>query len=144
MVIIAVWVFFAPTKLGGSTTYAITDGVSMRPLLHNNDLVLIRSQPSYHIGDIVLYQNQTIHRPVLHRILMIQNGNYFFKGDNNNFDDPGHAVANELTGKLWIHIGGAGSALGWFGKPLQASIIAVLSVMVFVLTGLKRIEHERP
>jgi signal peptidase I len=142
MIIIALWVFFAPTKLGGSTTYAITDGISMQPLLHNNDLALIRSQPSYHIGDIVLYQNQTIHRPVLHRILMIQDGKYFFKGDNNDFDDPGYAIRNQLTGKLWVHIPKAGSVLGWFGKPLQASIIAALSVMAFVLTSLKRLAHE--
>jgi signal peptidase I len=135
--IIAAWVFFAPTKLGGSITYTITDGVSMQPLLHKNDLALIRNQSTYHVGDVVLYQSQVIHRPVLHRILRIQNGKYYFKGDNNNFDDPGYATPGDLTGKLWVHIQGAGAVLGWFGKPLQASIIAGLTVMALVLTGLE-------
>jgi signal peptidase I len=83
------WVFFAPTSLGGSTTYSVTSGISMQPMLYKNDLALVRAESSYHVGEVVLYQNQLLHRPVLHRIILIQNGNYFFKGDNNNFVDPG-------------------------------------------------------
>ena len=105
------WVFFAPTNLGGSTTYSVTSGISMQPMLYKNDLALVRAASSYHVGDVVLYQNQLLHRPVLHRIIFIQNGNYFFKGDNNSFVDPGYATRSELTGKLWFHIGGVGAAL---------------------------------
>jgi hypothetical protein len=66
---------------------------------------------------------------------LIQNGNYFFKGDNNNFVDPGYATRSELVGKLWFHIPEAGAVLGWFGKPVHAALIAGLAVMALVLTG---------
>src|SRR3984957_10096570 len=142
-VFLVLWILFAPTKLGGSTTYSITDGVSMQPLLYKNDLALVRAQSSYHVGDVVLYQSQVLHRPVLHRIILIQNGNYFFKGDNNSFVDPGYATCGELTGKLWFHIGGVGAALGWFGKPLHAAPLAGIAAMVVVLTGATTTKRKR-
>jgi signal peptidase I len=142
-VILGLLVFFAPAKLGGSVTYSITDGISMQPLLHKNDLALVRAQASYHVGEVVLYQSQVLNRPVLHRIILIQNGNYFFKGDNNNFVDPGYATRSELVGKLWLHIPKAGAVLGWFGKPLHAAFIAGLTVMALVLTGFETTERKR-
>src|SRR3984957_17137240 len=108
-VFLVLWILFAPTKLGGSSTYSITDGISMQPLLYKNDLAIIRSQASYHVGEGVLYDNQVLHKPVLHRIYLIQNGNYFFKGDNNGFVDPGYATRSELVGALWFHIPHAGA-----------------------------------
>jgi signal peptidase I len=129
------WILFAPTKLGGSTTYSITDGISMQPLLYKNDLALVRAQTSYHVGEVVLYESQVIHKPVLHRIYLIQNGNYFFKGENNDFVDPGYATRSELIGSLWIHIPWVGNLLGWFGKPAHAAVVAALAVLGVALTG---------
>ena len=127
--------FFAPAKLGGSTTYSITDGISMQPLLYKNDLALVRSQSSYHVGEVVLYESQVLHRPVLHRIILIQDGNYFFKGDNNDFVDPGYATRSELIGALWVHIPEAGAVLGWFGVPTHAGFVAGPAVGVVILAG---------
>src|SRR5580692_348157 len=103
-IFIGFWAFFAPVKLGGSVTYSITDGISMQPLLYKNDLALIRPEPNYSVGNVVLYESQVLHRPVLHWIYLIQNGDYFFKGDNNKFVDPGYATRSELIGQLWFHI----------------------------------------
>ncbi len=136
-VLFGVWIFFAPTKLGGTTTYSITDGISMHPLLYKGDFAVIRSQSNYHVGDVVLYESQVLHKPVLHRIILIQNGNYFFKGDNNDFVDPGYATRRELIGKLWFHIPHVGAVLGWFGVPAHASLLAGIAAMAVVLTGAK-------
>jgi signal peptidase I len=143
VVILAVWILFAPTKLGGSTTYSITDGISMQPLLYKNDLALVRSQSSYHVGEVVLYESQVLHKPVLHRIILIQNGNYFFKGDNNHFVDPGYATRSELIGALWIHIPNAGAVLGWFGKPAHAGLLAGFVAALIVLTSAKTRKSRR-
>ena len=134
-VLMGVWIFVAPTKLGGTSTYSITDGISMNPLLYKGDFAVIRSQSSYHVGDVVLYQSQVLHRPVLHRIILIQNGNYFFKGDNNDFVDPGYATRSELIGKLWFHVPHLGAILGWFGVPAHAALLAGIATMAVVLTG---------
>ena len=89
---IVLWIFFAPSQLGGSSTYAVTSGVSMQPLLYKNDLAIVRAQSTYHVGDVVLYNSAVLGEPVLHRIILIQNGQYYFKGDNNDFVDPGYAT----------------------------------------------------
>lgn len=133
--IAAAWLFLAPAQLGGSTIYSITEGSSMQPLLHKNDLALLRAQSSYHVGDAVLYNSPVLHRPVLHRILVIQNGHYFFKGDNNDFVDPGYATRSELVGKLWVRAPGAGRVVGWLGKPLHAALFAALIAMLVLLGG---------
>ena len=59
-VAVGLWIFFAPTKLGGSSTYAVTAGVSMQPLLYKNDLAIVRSQSTYHVGDVVLYNSAVL------------------------------------------------------------------------------------
>ena len=107
----------------------------MQPLLYKNDLALIRPETSYHVGDVVLYESQILHRPVLHRIFLIQNGNYFFKGDNNSFVDPGYATRAELVGKLWFHVPWVGGVLSWFGKPLHAALLASLAALAVAFAG---------
>jgi signal peptidase I len=140
---LGLWAFFAPPELGGSTTYAVTSGISMQPLLHKGDLAFVRTQSSYHVGDIVLYQSQVLHRPVLHRIILIQNGNYFFKGDNNDFVDPGYATQSELSGTLWFHVDSVGATLTWFGDPLRAALLAGLATVMIALTGITTTKGRR-
>ena len=106
----------------------------MQPLLYKNDLALIRPETSYHVGDVVLYESQILHRPVLHRIFLIQNDNYFFKGDNNSFVDPGYATRAELVGKLRFHVPWVG-VLSWFGKPLHAVLLASLAAFAVAFAG---------
>ena len=141
-VVVPLWLFFGPAQLGGSSTYSITEGTSMQPLLEKNDLALVRPQSSYKVGQIVLYQSSTLHRPVLHRIVVIQNGHYFFKGDSNNFVDPGYATKSELTGKLWFHVQAVGGILGWIGSPWHASVLAALTA-AFLLLGGTAVERRR-
>jgi len=129
------WAVFAPVQLGGSVTYSITDGISMRPMLVKNDLAVVRMESTYKVGEVVLYESQVLHKPVLHRIYLIQNGNYFFKGDNNHFVDPGYATRSELLGELWFHVPWVGTVLGWFGKPIHAAAVAASTAMVFVLVA---------
>jgi signal peptidase I len=122
------WVFFAPVQLGGSTLYSATVGDSMEPLFHAGDLAIVRRSPSYRVGDIVLYESEVLHRPVLHRIIVVQNGHYFFKGDHNTFVDPGYATSKDLLGKLWIHVPKAGTILSWFGAPSHTAMLAAIAV----------------
>jgi signal peptidase I len=140
---VGLWIFFAPTKLGGSSTYAVTAGVSMQPLLYKNDLAIVRAETSYHVGDVVLYNSAVLGRPVLHRIILIQNGQYYFKGDNNNFVDPGYATRSELVGKLWVHVPDVGAAVEWFGQPFHAALLAGVASMFVVLAGGKPRRRRR-
>jgi signal peptidase I len=141
--VMGIWLSFGPERLGGSATYSITSGTSMEPLIHKNALALVRAQPSYKVGDVVLYNSSVLHKPVLHRIIHIQNGDYFFKGDNNDFVDPGYATKSELIGKLWIHVPAAGGILGWFGKPVQATLLSMALVVILFVTGMSTVSYSR-
>lgn len=57
------------------------EGISMLPILHPGDSITICSKDKYLVGDIVVffYKND---EPLVHRILEINRGRYFCKGDN--------------------------------------------------------------
>jgi signal peptidase I len=107
----------------------------MEPLFHKGDLAIVRRAAAYKVGDIVLYESPTIHRPVLHRIIVIQNDHYFFKGDHNDFVDPGYATSKDILGKLWFHIPKAGKILSWFGAPLHTALLAGIAVAFLLIRG---------
>ncbi len=136
-----VWFYLAPVALGGSTSYVVTHGVSMEPRFHTGDLALVRSQSSYHVGEVVAYNSHLIHTVVLHRIIARDGSRYVFKGDNNNFIDPEHPAANQLIGALWVHVPGIGATLQSIRSP--ALVGALIAIGVLLLTGVAFTQRRR-
>src|SRR6266511_2300871 len=112
----AAWVAFAPIQFGGQAAYVIVNGNSMEPLYHRGDLVIIRAQPDYQVGDIVTYRHPQI-GPVIHRIIGRDVERFIFKGDHNDFIDPYRPVRAELIGKSWIYLPSVGKVLDQLRKP---------------------------
>jgi signal peptidase I len=127
------WYCFAPVALGGSTTYVVTDGISMQPRFHAGDLVLVRGQSDYRVGQIVAYNSDVFHTVVLHRIIARDGSRYVFKGDNNNFVDFEHPAQSQLIGALWMHIPGAGARLKSVRSP--ALIALLFTAATLLLAG---------
>ncbi len=128
------WYYLAPTQIGGSTSYVITHGISMEPLIHAGDLVLVRPADNYRVGQVVAYHSTLLHTVVLHRIIRIDGGHYFFKGDNNNFIDPTHPTRALLIGTMWLHIAHGGALVTWLHQPWVAALLFG-AVAMFVLFG---------
>jgi signal peptidase I len=128
-----VWFYLAPVQLGGSSAYVATHGISMEPRFHTGDLAIVRSQSSYRVGEIAAYHNHQLRTIVLHRIIGREGDRYIFKGDNNNFVDPEHPLANQLIGSLWLHIPGAGARLQSIRSP--ALMGALIFFGMLILTG---------
>jgi len=141
IVLAGAWFYLAPVQLGGSTSYVVTHGISMEPRFHTGDLAILRTQPSYHVGEVVAYHNYMLHRTVLHRIIARDGSRYVFKGDNNNFVDPEHPAASQLIGALWVHIPRVGGVLQSVRSP--ALIGLLLAVGVMLLTGVALTRHGR-
>jgi signal peptidase I len=138
-----VWFYFAPGTLGGSTTYVVTDGISMEPRFHTGDLALVRSQSHYEIGQIVAYHSDAFHTIVLHRIVGRTGNRYIFKGDNNNFRDFEHPARSQLIGSLWLHIPGAGARLHSFRSPLLIAILVGVGTLLFAGAAFVRRTRRR-
>jgi signal peptidase I len=128
----ALWFYFAPAQIGGTTTYVVTHGVSMEPRFHTGDLAIVRSQSSYNVGEIVAYHNKELHTIVLHRIIGRAGDRYIFKGDNNDFVDFEHPAASQLIGALWLHIPGAGATLQSIRSPALVGILVGGGLLLFM------------
>jgi signal peptidase I len=135
LLLAAAWFFLAPPQLGGSTLYSATVGTSMAPRFHAGDLAVVRRASSYKVGQVVLYESPVFHRAVLHRIVVVQDGHYFFQGDNNDFVDAGYATRSELLGRLWFRVPRAGRILTWIGTASHSALIAGAGTLLLLLVG---------
>ena len=137
------WFYLAPTQIGGSTGYMITHGISMEPMLHTGDLVLIRPAGSYRVGQVVAYHSTLLHSVVLHRIIRRVGNRYVFKGDNNNFVDPTHPTSALLVGRMWLRIPHGGTVLEWVHRPWVAAALLGGVAMLLLLEGDRRGRRRR-
>jgi signal peptidase I len=131
----AFWLFLAPPKIGGRSSYVITSGISMEPSFHAGDLAITRPAARYRVGEIAAYHSTLLHVVVLHRIIAIHGDRYVFKGDNNNFIDPTRPTRSQLIGALWVHIPHGGVALHWLHSPITAAVLCGLVALLLVGTG---------
>ena len=128
--LIAVW----PAALGGATTYVVTHGISMEPRFHSDDLAILRTAPSYAVGDVVAYHGVTVHTLVMHRIIGGTPAGFEFKGDNNSSTDPDHLPASAIAGHLWLRVPHGGKYLRWLHSPW---LIGAIGLIVMTLSSEK-------
>lgn len=129
------WIFFAPTQLGGSTSYMIIRGVSMNPSIHSGDLVIVRKRSSYPVHAVVAYRDTLAKQNILHRIIAIKGDRYTFQGDNNPKPDAFQPTKAQLMGEKWIQIPYAGRALAWAQVPTNAAILAIAAILLAASGG---------
>ncbi|MGC1184229.1 MAG: S24/S26 family peptidase [Candidatus Dormiibacterota bacterium] len=138
----AIWAAFAPPQLGGSTSYAVTTGVSMLPRFHAGDLVLLRQESTYRVGEVAGYHNGQLGVVVMHRIIAIDGDHYIFRGDNNDFTDSYQPTAGQIVGAEWIHLSGWGNFLLTLRTPVIAAVLLGL-MWLFVFGRRPRSRRQR-
>jgi signal peptidase I len=121
---IAVWLAFAPTQVGGTASYIIVIGKSMEPSFHIGDLVIVHREPIYQVGDAIVYRNLELKNFVFHRIISQQMGYYTLQGDNNSWVDTYKPSYEEVIGKLWLHIPKGGLIMQKIRSPIAMAVIA--------------------
>jgi signal peptidase I len=124
--LVAIWVAFAPTRLGGKVTYVIVNGISMEPGYHLGDLTIMRKAATYQVGDVVTYRDAEMNAYVIHRIIKVDQDRYVLQGDNNSWIDAYHPTNQEIIGKLWIHIPKLGRMFKWLRSPLNMTLALTL------------------
>lgn len=132
------WFFLAPQQLGGDVAYMVITGNSMEPLLHADDLVVVRAADEYGVGDAVAYNSDNLGRLVLHRIVEREGDRYILRGDNNDFLDSDRPAEEDLVGKLWFAVPRAGVALKQLRQPVGWAILGMAAAGVLGLFGATR------
>ena len=129
-----------PSVLGGSASYIIVSGQSMEPTLHGSDLAVLQKRSDYRPGDIVGFrvpEGEPGERGmIIHRIV---GGNaeegYIVQGDNKNRPDFWRPRPDDILGKMWVHVPGAGRWFDFLRQPLiLGSVVGGLG-MLSVLSG---------
>lgn len=124
------FLFFAPTQVGGGTSYAIIVGNSMEPKIHRGDLAVVRQRSTYRVGDVVLYDSRELGSKVLHRIVRVDGGRFVLKGDNNSFIDAEHPTEEQIVGSLWVTAPAVGRAAEWLREPLHSALLVGLVTLI--------------
>lgn len=99
---------------GDQTIAYVVLSDSMEPAIYRGDMAIVDNNPDdIQLGDIVIY-NATWHsRPIIHRVISIQedsNGNtvYELKGDKNSVSDPEIVYKSQILSKVVFIIPKAG------------------------------------
>ena len=95
----------------------------MLPRYHAGDLVILRKEPSYHVGEVAAYHNEQLHAIVLHRIVAIRGTRYVFKGDNNSWVTTFEPTKSQIVGARWLHLPEAGRLLLDLRTPIVAALL---------------------
>ena len=98
LAVVLVWDLIAPTQLGGRVSYVNVRGISMQPTLYTGDLMVLRRQDAYEVGQIVAFESDMGGAIVVHRIVDIVGERHLLKGDNNTFLDRFTPTVDEIIG----------------------------------------------
>lgn len=110
---------------------------SMEPTLKVNELILVKSQKEYRIGDIITFYDETLDATTTHRIVDIDtNGEITTKGDYNNTEDNNKITNEKIIGKVIF----SSMILGIFVK---SKIISITLVFIYLLYVLKTIVIDK-
>jgi signal peptidase I len=106
LALLMVWDLIAPTQLGGRISYVNVRGISMQPTLYTGDLMVLRRQDAYEIGQIVAFTSDMGGAIVVHRIVDIVGERHLLKGDNNTFLDRYTPTVDEIIGSEVLTVPG--------------------------------------
>jgi signal peptidase len=131
-----------PQSLGGLVAYIKVSGHSMEPTMHLGDLVVIRSESQYHLGEVIAYRvppgEVGAGVTVIHRIVGggVRAG-FVTRGDHNHYDDPWRPRPAQIVGARWARLPGAANLFSRVRGPLPLAAFAALLTMLTVAELLK-------
>jgi signal peptidase I len=136
--VLGLWaVTLRPQSLGGPADYVVIHGNSMWPRYLDGDLIILRRQSTYRVGEVVAYhvpRGQTGQGlVVIHRIVAVTPAGFTLKGDNNPSTDPWHPTTADVVGAAWMQVPRMGRLLVFLHRPPVLGGLASLVVVGSVL-----------
>jgi signal peptidase len=128
-----------PQPFGGHTSFAGVDGDSMLGTYDDGDLIVLRAQASYGVGDIVTFRvpegefGAGAH--VIHRIIGGDPASGFvMQGDNRSRPDEWRPRPDDVVGAAWVRIPGGAATFQSLGTPVNlGALCASLTVAMMLL-----------
>ena len=82
--------------------FLLITGHSMEPTFHDHQTWFLNLTPysTLHVGSIVDYKNDFLHKPICHRIVAGWPGKWVTKGDANKEVDRGYCTPKNYIGEV--------------------------------------------
>ncbi len=119
-------------KQTGSRALSVQSG-SMAPVIKKGDLVVVKSVPHYHVGDIITYTSPSNRNvTVTHRIIALKpNGTLQTKGDANHSAD--HVISKgRIVGQVQHMVPRLGYGIDFVRKPLGLLLIIYIPAVLII------------
>lgn len=100
---------------------------SMEPTFSVDDLIFVKAQDSYSVGDVVVYQSGSI--LVVHRIITIDGDTVVTQGDANNAAD-GEMDISLIKGRVIGSVSNAGAMVRLIKSPIVSIVLLAGSVLL--------------
>ena len=108
---------------------------SMEPVLHVDDLIIVRKAEEFTVGDLVVYQSEQ--ELIVHRIVSIDGETVITKGDANDTEDEPIST-DEIQGKVVRRIPAMGKIVGILRSPIGILVILALAFALIELSFRKK------
>lgn len=137
VVAFSAWVLW-PTSLGGSTSFVVVSGDSMKPLYAPGDLVVARKGVPA-VGDVVVYRPDGLgDAKVVHQIVGGDGvAGWDVKGVNNAWLDQWHPTNADVVGVVGFHFAAGNGVGSLLLSPLfwGAFLIAAIGLLLWPERG---------
>lgn len=132
--------------LEGNLELRIVESGSMEPAIMTGALVGLRPAPSYQLGDVITFEDDTAQVPTTHRIVEIyeESGQTVFttKGDANEEADTAAVYPDSILGKVYFDVPYAGFVLDFARQPVGFALLVVLPAIMIILGEVEKIWRE--
>jgi len=134
VVFLAWFAWLRPVALGGGVSYVVVQGSSMSPTYEDGDLVLVREESRYSVGDVIAFRaGGRFDDPtrIIHRIAGdAGDGAFQTQGDNRDDLDPWEPEHDDVIGRAFLHLPMAGDLAGFFSQPATFAALGGAAVVV--------------
>ena len=128
--------------MGTSNPLVVVESESMLPTLEVGHLLVLqaRGPDQIHVGDIIVFNAVYHDKPIVHRIIEIQNVTgelrYITKGDNNDLTDPMYRNHEDIIGVVVYAIPYIGHVTLFLHEPYGFAIVVILFIALLILPEL--------
>ena len=119
---------------------AVVQSGSMEPAYHIGDLLFVKEQPGYAVGDVVVYQSGGV--LVVHRVIAIDGDTVITQGDANNAPDEPFS-RDCIKGGVVGRIPGIGTAIDFMKTPIGILLLIGCAVALIELSFRRDMRAEQ-